>query len=181
MGPESLVPIGVGEEPAVEHEVYVGRHPVLESERENGGSHGAALVFPAEYLHQPRPELVDVQLAGIHDQIGPITNITQELPLLGDRLLDTARLLRVATPGALEAADEHIVGGIQKEDPNPVSPGFQRIDGGQYIVEVSPSASNHEGHPLHLRSTAIYQFRDLGDCLLYTSPSPRDRQKSRMP
>ena len=24
-------------------------------------------------------------------------------------------------------------------------------------------------------------FRKLGDCLLYTSPSPRDRQKSRMP
>ena len=25
------------------------------------------------------------------------------------------------------------------------------------------------------------QISDLGSCLLYTSPSPRDRQKSRMP
>ena len=24
-------------------------------------------------------------------------------------------------------------------------------------------------------------IKDFGDCLLYTSPSPRDRQKSRMP
>ena len=41
----------------------------------------------------------------------------------------------------------------------------------------------------HLISTAdglqlafiINEFGDLGVCLLYTSPSPRDRQKSRMP
>src|SRR5665213_1398472 len=26
-----------------------------------------------------------------------------------------------------------------------------------------------------------YRLRDVKDCLLYTSPSPRDRQKSRMP
>ena len=26
-----------------------------------------------------------------------------------------------------------------------------------------------------------YNFERYGDCLLYTSPSPRDRQKSRMP
>ena len=28
---------------------------------------------------------------------------------------------------------------------------------------------------------AVLTVGDLGDCLLYTSPSPRDRQKSRMP
>ena len=27
----------------------------------------------------------------------------------------------------------------------------------------------------------IYQFTYIGDCLLYTSPSPRDRTRSRMP
>ena len=27
----------------------------------------------------------------------------------------------------------------------------------------------------------IYEFEGSTDCLLYTSPSPRDRQKSRMP
>ena len=30
-------------------------------------------------------------------------------------------------------------------------------------------------------STALGELFDPEDCLLYTSPSPRDRQKSRMP
>ena len=31
-------------------------------------------------------------------------------------------------------------------------------------------------------SDSLYDFQvKIGDCLLYTSPSPRDRQKSRMP
>ena len=29
--------------------------------------------------------------------------------------------------------------------------------------------------------TAFVEYRLLGDCLLYTSPSPRDRTRSRMP
>ena len=28
---------------------------------------------------------------------------------------------------------------------------------------------------------ALHDASDIGDCLLYTSPSPRDRQKARMP
>ena len=30
-------------------------------------------------------------------------------------------------------------------------------------------------------STLLGKYGEEGDCLLYTSPSPRDRQKSRMP
>ena len=30
-------------------------------------------------------------------------------------------------------------------------------------------------------ATAEAKFKEVSDCLLYTSPSPRDRQKSRMP
>ena len=33
----------------------------------------------------------------------------------------------------------------------------------------------------NLGNSATYNFNALKDCLLYTSPSPRDRQKSRMP
>src|SRR5665213_4149662 len=32
-----------------------------------------------------------------------------------------------------------------------------------------------------VRRFTIHQFEQAGICLLYTSPSPRDRQKSRMP
>ena len=34
---------------------------------------------------------------------------------------------------------------------------------------------------LHDITTMIALLRSMGTCLLYTSPSPRDRQKSRMP
>ena len=35
--------------------------------------------------------------------------------------------------------------------------------------------------PRRLPDWTRIQFADAGICLLYTSPSPRDRQKSRMP
>ena len=38
--------------------------------------------------------------------------------------------------------------------------------------------------PIHYDTAlnrALAVFRQRSDCLLYTSPSPRDRQKSRMP
>ena len=34
---------------------------------------------------------------------------------------------------------------------------------------------------LHLHGKLAQLMKDFGNCLLYTSPSPRDRQKSRMP
>ena len=33
----------------------------------------------------------------------------------------------------------------------------------------------------HLNRALLKEFAPLNNCLLYTSPSPRDRQKSRMP
>ena len=41
-----------------------------------------------------------------------------------------------------------------------------------------------KGHRFKTKSDAeviVHLYEDHGDCLLYTSPSPRDRQKSRMP
>ena len=38
-----------------------------------------------------------------------------------------------------------------------------------------------ESSRLALNDQPMFQFANLSSCLLYTSPSPRDRQKSRMP
>ena len=43
------------------------------------------------------------------------------------------------------------------------------------LMEFNPPFINVTYH----REEFIY--KNMGDCLLYTSPSPRDRQKSRMP
>ena len=42
----------------------------------------------------------------------------------------------------------------------------------------------NEGHvfrKLNAKATVFIEYAPLETCLLYTSPSPRDRQKSRMP
>ena len=47
---------------------------------------------------------------------------------------------------------------------------------GDWVVEINKDTDGH----LNLYITNI-KSDSLYDCLLYTSPSPRDRQKSRMP
>ena len=42
---------------------------------------------------------------------------------------------------------------------------------------ASTTKSDTIGMSTNLKSSCLY----IGTCLLYTSPSPRDRQKSRMP
>ena len=44
-------------------------------------------------------------------------------------------------------------------------------------TDIKPKDLQSIDDNLHLNS----KFEELYDCLLYTSPSPRDRQKSRMP
>ena len=41
--------------------------------------------------------------------------------------------------------------------------------------------ASHERSESHMLATLILSYIDKNTCLLYTSPSPRDRQKSRMP
>ena len=49
-------------------------------------------------------------------------------------------------------------------------------------VKVNSSATEYEQTPNYLQHQMIFKRFPLSkDCLLYTSPSPRDRQKSRMP
>ena len=42
-------------------------------------------------------------------------------------------------------------------------------------------APNQPLEIISVDSALVYRGMDIGTCLLYTSPSPRDRQKSRMP
>ena len=52
---------------------------------------------------------------------------------------------------------------------------FFKRDGEKTIVK------NQYKFEVKLLSATIFKVEGYGDCLLYTSPSPRDRQKSRMP
>ena len=49
-------------------------------------------------------------------------------------------------------------------------------------LEMSPIAISLVSHDnISITNAAILSSKIIHDCLLYTSPSPRDRQKSRMP
>ena len=52
-----------------------------------------------------------------------------------------------------------------------------RVKTGKFIMENSDGYESHEQDVTEF----ITHFAILNICLLYTSPSPRDRQKSRMP
>ena len=50
-------------------------------------------------------------------------------------------------------------------------------DDEEFLISIIPVSSNIS----NVSSSISVSFGQIGDCLLYTSPSPRDRQKSRMP
>ena len=50
---------------------------------------------------------------------------------------------------------------------------------GKRVLGVPGDVVSHHGHEVFINGRKI--AARLDDCLLYTSPSPRDRQKSRMP
>ena len=52
-----------------------------------------------------------------------------------------------------------------------------RLSNGFEVTAYIPG----EGHNLQEHSVVLIRGGRVKDCLLYTSPSPRDRQKSRMP
>ena len=61
---------------------------------------------------------------------------------------------------------------------------YRTLDSTPAITSIlAPSHTPTPTHPPHLRhlDEKQYMLELINDCLLYTSPSPRDRQKSRMP
>ena len=56
-----------------------------------------------------------------------------------------------------------------------------RVGGGGGILPCSPNAFNEDADDVAVVLAALLMLLVPKGCLLYTSPSPRDRQKSRMP
>ena len=70
---------------------------------------------------------------------------------------------------------ESLLGRISRKD-NP-----QMVLGAFEQRLTTPDATSGGGGPLWIALDRVRDPGNLGTCLLYTSPSPRDRQKSRMP
>ena len=75
--------------------------------------------------------------------------------------------------------------GIRIQQGSPGAPPHQQLPDVMYVVGTAPNPTD-SGYAAgsvivsHSSDTDAL-FGTVGTCLLYTSPSPRDRQKSRMP
>ena len=107
---------------------------------------------------------------------------------LDDILLEECKIQELFLPRVGEHAFVSIEGGAKMVLPSPATTLLARLQLHGWR-EASPRAApwvrhlilpTAEGPPQPLRSIRAQQPL-LPACLLYTSPSPRDRQKSRMP
>ncbi len=87
----------------------------------------------------------------------------EQEPLVGDGVHHPPGGLGVAAAGPLEPPDQDVVGGVEEEDAHPVPARLESVDGREHVVEVSPAAADHEGHPLELGPGAVHQLRHLRD------------------
>ena len=87
----------------------------------------------------------------------------------------TIALFLFAACGQAEVETETSNDPIEVVTPEPVTETYSLSDGSS-LTWVGYEDGNEEGHN-HSGTVSIKS----GSCLLYTSPSPRDRQKSRMP
>ena len=140
-----LDPVRVGQEAAVEDEVGVEGHAVLVPEGHHRRAH-ARLRLVAEQLGDPLAQLVDVQLAGVDDDVGPGPHRLEESALVDDGLGHLALGDGMAAPGALEPAHQDVLGGVEVDELDPVALGPQGVDGGKGLFHPGPPApADHQG------------------------------------
>ena len=78
----------VGQKPAVEHQVGVERHAVLEAEALEGQHQPRARVAVARHRLEDLPQLVDGEVRRVHDLVGHRADLREHLPLFVDRIAD---------------------------------------------------------------------------------------------
>ena len=113
-------------------------------------------------------QLVRVQLARVDQQVGPLAHRLEQPALVGDRLLHPSGGQGVAAAGALVAADEHVVGGVEEDDPHPVARRAQLVEHVGQVVEVlgtgvAAAAADDQRDPLDARPGPVDHLDHLHD------------------
>ena len=123
-------PEGIGEESQVEDEVGVQGDAVLETEGHDGDAESGAAVI-ADHRTDLASQLVHVETRGVEDHICLGSQLAQQLALGLDTVEEASTTLqRVRSTHALEAPDEGLVGGVEKEQlraPRTFFQGDQRV------------------------------------------------------
>ena len=112
---------------------------------------------------------LELSSPGVEQQVGPLAHRLEQPALVGDRLLDTAGRQRVAPPRALVAAHQHVVGGVEEDDPHPRarSAAARRARRAGRRSTPGPvlaaAAADDQRHPLDPRAGPVHQLDHLRD------------------
>ena len=127
-----------------------------------------------EFHHETHISKTDSNL-----ELGEIFSKQEENVVFGR--IETQAARQVMLQKVREAEREKVVSQFKSKNNKLVSGSVKRVTRDNIIVDIT-----HEAEALlprdKLMPGEIYKINDrIRACLLYTSPSPRDRQKSRMP
>ncbi len=159
---EGLDPVRIGQEATVEDEIGVEGDAVFVAEGHHRGAHGRVGLV-GEELEDADTELVDVELTGVDDHIGPVADGLQPLPFVGDGLLDLGPGDGMAPAGALEPPDEDVLGCVEIDHPDPVAAGPELVDGLEGLLDLTAATTDHEGDPVLTRSGSAHRIGHLGE------------------
>ena len=115
------------------------------------------------------------EVAQLHQMKATVTDVCHEL----DKLRADQENFPPLHTAAGDAIGESAVGNCKYKRRTPSIPTLERPTRDQRETDVRhyPYRLKYEGNQAVLKPTTRRHY----SCLLYTSPSPRDRQKSRMP
>ena len=177
---EALVPVGVGEEAAVEHEVHVERHAVLVPEGHQSAHRRASTLRPKTSKSRVRSWLTLSSPVSITRSARSAA--AHEPPLVGDRVLHAPGCQRDGAVGFPRTA------GPARRRPRrgtAPGPGFDRARSGSQgwagRPRGRPRPGRYEGHLLHPPTRAVHQSATRaisaeGLLSMTNQPSPRAPQ-----
>ena len=144
----------------------------------------------------PEPTLLPTAVAGLASALAQWADTTLFWASMSysTQSAGMAQMFAKATPQAMQSfAEDRKAMSVGMPRPRPADATgaykvylqrlAQMLQGGPYLIGEQPSVADFAAyHPLWFtRSQTPAMAGILEACLLYTSPSPRDRQKSRMP
>ena len=163
-GPQRLDPVGVGQEPAVEDEVDVERQAVLEAEGDDAGLERVLGRAGGEQVPQPVPQLVDVEVRRVDDDVGLGPQGLEQRPLLGDgQRHPLPHRQRVLAPAGLVAPDEDVVGCFQEQDAGPGAGLPELLQGDMEVLQGAGADVGPEGVAGRGPARGPGQLGHLGD------------------
>ena len=143
-----------------------------------GGCVGSNIIIPSN-VSASEPKIIDIKIEGTpanapgFSEIDPVTGHQLEDPGVAIEILSSDNKDNAAVGGAVQGV--YIIG-IDENDELQQLP--QPMHGTTGTTVVTSTTLWKECFHMF---AGLHGTEDMDACLLYTSPSPRDRQRSRMP